>query len=70
MGVRLANAPSVAAPRPRTGTLSVMAAQYIFTMRDLHRFYPPDRQVLKNINLSFYPGAKIGVIGGNGSGKS
>ena len=70
MGVRLANAPSVAAPRPRAGTLSVMAAQYIFTMRDLHRFYPPDRQVLKNINLSFYPGAKIGVIGGNGSGKS
>jgi sulfate-transporting ATPase len=47
-----------------------MAAQYIFTMRDLHRSYPPDRQVLKNINLSFYPGATIGVIGGNGSGKS
>ena len=34
------------------------------------RFYPPDREVLKGINLSFYPGAKIGVIGGNGSGKS
>jgi len=47
-----------------------MAAQYIFTMRDLKRFYPPDREVLKGINLSFYPGAKIGVIGGNGSGKS
>jgi len=47
-----------------------MAAQYIFTMRDLRRFYPPDREVLKGINLSFYPGAKIGVIGGNGSGKS
>jgi ATP-binding cassette ChvD family protein len=39
-------------------------------MRDLKRFYPPDREVLKGINLSFYPGAKIGVIGGNGSGKS
>ena len=39
-------------------------------MRDLRRFYPPDREVLKGINLSFYPGAKIGVIGGNGSGKS
>jgi sulfate-transporting ATPase len=47
-----------------------MAAQYIFTMRDLRRFYPPDREVLRGINLSFYPGAKIGVIGGNGSGKS
>ena len=47
-----------------------MAAQYIYTMRDLRRFYPPDREVLKGITLSFYPGAKIGVIGGNGSGKS
>ena len=45
-------------------------AQFIFTMRDLRRFYPPDREVLKGINLSFYPGAKIGVIGANGSGKS
>ncbi|MGH3732078.1 MAG: energy-dependent translational throttle protein EttA [Acidimicrobiales bacterium] len=47
-----------------------MVAQYVFTMRDLRRFYPPDREVLKGINLSFYPGAKIGVIGANGSGKS
>ncbi len=47
-----------------------MAAQFIFTMRDLRRYYPPDREVLKGINLSFYPGAKIGVIGANGSGKS
>jgi ATP-binding cassette ChvD family protein len=47
-----------------------MAAQFIFTMRDLRRYYPPDREVLKGINLSFYPGAKIGVIGSNGSGKS
>jgi energy-dependent translational throttle protein EttA len=39
-------------------------------MRGLTRFYPPDREVLKGINLSFYPGAKIGVIGSNGSGKS
>jgi len=45
-------------------------AQFIYTMRDLRRFYPPDREVLRGINLSFYPGAKIGVIGGNGSGKS
>jgi ATP-binding cassette ChvD family protein len=47
-----------------------MTAQFIFTMRDLRRFYPPDREVLKGINLSFYPGAKIGIIGDNGSGKS
>ena len=47
-----------------------MAAQFIFTMRNLRRFYPPDREVLRGINLSFYPGAKIGVIGANGSGKS
>ena len=47
-----------------------MAAQFIFTMRDLRRFYPPDREVLKGINLSFFPGAKIGIIGDNGSGKS
>jgi len=47
-----------------------MPAQFIFTMRDLRRYYPPDREVLRGINLSFYPGAKIGVIGSNGSGKS
>ena len=51
-------------------TLDDMVAQFIFTMRDLRRFYPPDREVLRGINLSFYPGAKIGVIGANGSGKS
>ncbi len=47
-----------------------MAAQYIYTTRHLGRFHPPDRQVLEDISLSFYPGAKIGVIGANGSGKS
>ncbi|MDQ6617530.1 MAG: energy-dependent translational throttle protein EttA [Actinomycetota bacterium] len=47
-----------------------MTVQFIFTMRDLRRFYPPDREVLRGINLSFFPGAKIGVIGANGSGKS
>ncbi|MCC6436857.1 MAG: energy-dependent translational throttle protein EttA [Acidimicrobiales bacterium] len=45
-------------------------AQFIFTMYKVGRFYPPDRDVLKDISLSFYPGAKIGVIGHNGSGKS
>src|SRR5687767_3978755 len=39
-------------------------------MRDLRRFYPPDREVLKGISISMYPDAKIGVIGANGSGKS
>ena len=39
-------------------------------MRELRRFYPPDREVLRGINLAFYPGAKIGVIGANGSGKT
>ncbi len=47
-----------------------MAAQFIYTMHKVGRFHPPARQVLENINLSFYPGAKIGVIGTNGSGKS
>ncbi len=47
-----------------------MAPQFIYKMRGLKRFYPPDREVLKGISLSFYPGAKIGVIGSNGSGKS
>ena len=47
-----------------------MSAQFIYTMHKLSRFYPPDREVLKDISLSFYPGAKIGVIGANGSGKS
>ncbi len=47
-----------------------MAAEFIMTMRNLGRFVPPDRDVLKDINLSFYPGAKIGVLGGNGAGKS
>jgi ATPase subunit of ABC transporter with duplicated ATPase domains len=47
-----------------------MPAEFIFTMRDLRRFHPPDREVLKGINISMFPGAKIGVIGPNGSGKS
>ena len=47
-----------------------MTAQYIFTMHKLGRFHPPDRQVLEDISLSFFPGAKIGVLGANGAGKS
>ncbi len=49
---------------------ATMAAQFIFTMRRASRFYPPDREVLRDITLAFYPGAKIGVIGANGAGKS
>ncbi|MFM8390075.1 MAG: ATP-binding cassette domain-containing protein, partial [Actinomycetota bacterium] len=47
-----------------------MAHEFIYTCYKLGRFYPPDRTILENISLSFYPGAKIGVIGSNGSGKS
>src|SRR5437762_103014 len=47
-----------------------MPAQFIFATHKLGRFYPPDRTVLEGISLSFYPGAKIGVIGANGAGKS
>jgi len=47
-----------------------MSAQYIFTTHKLSRRHPPDKQVLTDISLSFYPGAKIGVLGYNGSGKS
>ena len=39
-------------------------------MRNLERFYPPDREILKDVTLAFYPGAKIGVLGHNGAGKS
>ncbi|HYR52735.1 MAG TPA: energy-dependent translational throttle protein EttA, partial [Candidatus Dormibacteraeota bacterium] len=47
-----------------------MAQQYIFTMKDLRKVHPPNREVLKGIWLSFLPGAKIGVLGMNGAGKS
>jgi energy-dependent translational throttle protein EttA len=47
-----------------------MSAQFIYTMRKLSRFHPPDKEVLKDISLSFFPGAKIGVLGANGAGKS
>jgi ATP-binding cassette ChvD family protein len=47
-----------------------MAGEYIFTMRDLRKVVPPSREILKGIYLSFYPGAKIGVLGANGAGKS
>ena len=45
-------------------------AQYVFTMQRVGKIVPPKREILKNISLSFFPGAKIGVLGLNGSGKS
>ena len=45
-------------------------AQYVFTMNRVGKIVPPKRQILKDISLSFFPGAKIGVLGTNGSGKS
>jgi sulfate-transporting ATPase len=47
-----------------------MAPQYIFTMVNLGKVHPPNKEVLKGIYLSFFPGAKIGVLGQNGAGKS
>jgi sulfate-transporting ATPase len=84
LGPLCASAKRLTAPRPSSssgvdirtasGEPSVasltMAAEYIFTMRNVTRFYPPDREVLKDITLAFYPGAKIGVLGANGAGKS
>src|SRR5437773_10638328 len=47
-----------------------MAPQFIFTMKDLRKVTPQGKEILKGIWLSFYPGAKIGVLGANGAGKS
>ena len=47
-----------------------MSAQYTYVMKDLRKLVPPKREILKGIWLSFYPGAKIGVLGNNGAGKS
>jgi ATPase subunit of ABC transporter with duplicated ATPase domains len=47
-----------------------MAPQFIFTMKDLRKVTPQGKEILRGIWLSFYPGAKIGVLGANGAGKS
>ena len=47
-----------------------MAPDFIYTMKDLRKVVPPKREILKGIWLSFYDGAKIGVLGANGAGKS
>ena len=45
-------------------------AQYVYTMNKVGKIVPPKRQIIKDVSLSFFPGAKIGVLGTNGSGKS
>src|SRR3981189_2432781 len=47
-----------------------MARQFVYFMQGLSKTYPGNRKILENVNLSFYPDAKIGVLGVNGSGKS
>ena len=47
-----------------------MSQQYVYVMKDLRKIVPPKREILKGIWLSFYHGAKIGVLGNNGAGKS
>src|SRR3989449_11093429 len=47
-----------------------MAGEYAFVMRDLRKVVPPKREILRGIRLSFFHGAKIGVLGANGAGKS
>src|ERR1039457_634572 len=49
---------------------AAMAEQYIFTMQNLRKVVPPQREILRGIYLSFFPGAKIGILGLNGAGKS
>jgi len=44
--------------------------QYVYTMNGVSKTVPPKREIIKDISLSFFPGAKIGVLGTNGSGKS
>src|SRR5690606_4275959 len=56
--------PSRRPARGRTvDSLAAMSSQFIFTMHKVSRFHPPDREVLTDISLSFFPGAKIGVLG-------
>ena len=66
----VSNDATSAARRLGCYTAAAMAHQYIFTMQNLRRVHPPNKEVLKGIYLSFYPGAKIGVLGSNGAGKS
>src|SRR5262245_18640180 len=60
----------ISAEPPQNVTKAMNGRQFVYHMHDLNKTYPGNRKVLENINLSFYPDAKIGVLGVNGSGKS
>jgi sulfate-transporting ATPase len=62
--------PARALPRGPTARYVPPMPEFIFTMHKVTKVHPPDKKVLENITLAFYDGAKIGVIGANGSGKS
>src|SRR4051794_195900 len=62
-GLRLCSVPFFATP-------DTTMANYVYTMNRVGKIVPPKRHILKDISLSFFPGAKIGVLGLNGSGKS
>jgi ATP-binding cassette ChvD family protein len=62
--------PGHAAPAPPQPDTLTAVAEYVYTMFRANKFFGPDKQVLKDISLSFLPGAKIGVLGLNGAGKS
>src|SRR5262249_57630512 len=70
--------PRIEARKPNTAALATWPAagdnrrmaQYIYTMNRVSKVVPPKRVILRDISLSFFPGAKIGVLGLNGSGKS
>ena len=63
--------PFTALPRPlRAGGTEFRMSQYIYTMIGVSKVVPPKRQIIKDISLSFFPGAKIGLLGLNGAGKS
>src|SRR5258705_13931564 len=55
---------------PSRGPLVQMPGEYAFVMKDLRKVVPPKREILRGIYLSFFHGAKIGVLGANGAGKS
>src|SRR5256885_13599025 len=59
-----------ASPSAPPSTIIQGMAQYIYTMNRVSKVVPPKRQILRDISLSFFPGAKIGVLGLNGAGKS
>ena len=62
--------PNLGSVRPLSSNRHITVAQYVYTMQGVSKIVPPKRVILENISLSFYPGAKIGVLGLNGSGKS